>query len=208
MDERILRTLFGLTEIPGNLVVTPSDRIYDEFADRMQDYRDFHGWYRCRVGRVNDRDTALIKTQMGSSIIDPVVALSTENRRMIFLGYCGSLDDITKIGDIVTTNETSFESGDEKYVSKCKNTTRFPSRRNITVSSMLLEDLEALKSFETVDMETFFVYKFFRGPSISMMVTTDIPGRINFYDVGENERRKIEEAVPILVSESVGAING
>lgn len=207
MKKEILKTFFGVSEIPDRIIATPISSIFSEFGKYIRNPNQYNGWWECTMGVVDD-DVMLIKCHPGSTIIDITKAITSPDRRILFSGYCGGLSSNLKIGDIVIAAESVIE-GDGNYgcgfslpydrdeISEMK------VCRNISVKSILDETREGLSGFDTVDMETGHVYKIFEGERISTMVVTDLPWEKPFYELESKEKDLVREAISRMVYKSM-----
>lgn len=204
--KRILETFFGESNLPETTIVSPINRIYMDIGENIENPKDLKGWWKSRIGRIGKREVLLTKAYPGSSIIDVITALTEHSTYIMFLGYCGGLCEEFEIGDIVTAVQSHIEAEDAIY--KPRGNIIFPngvkSTKNITVKSILLEYPTMVDAdFDSIDMETGYVYKYSTCQSESIMIVTDLPGKRPFYLVSDSEKKKIAETIPSLTEKAL-----
>jgi purine-nucleoside phosphorylase len=200
-----LETIYGVGDLPDRVLLTPMSVIYEEVAGRMNAKKEYHGFLRCSFGKIEGKDILLAKCHPGSASIDSIKVLSGDDRKMVFSGYCGGLAGNLRIGDIVLAVESYFDGNPSKYEHSIDGMDSSKKVRNITKPSMLWEGPLQMQ-YDTVDMETAYVYKLFGGASASLMLVSDTPGRMPFYMLGEKENSLLKDRLPYLASESLGAL--
>ncbi|MBI3190778.1 hypothetical protein HYZ41_03680 [archaeon] len=185
-----MRCLYGNAKIGENVVITPISLLYDKIISSFDSEETTNGWYRCAF--VPEKNATIVKSHQGSSVADIAYSLGNHTEKVIHLGYCGGLGDV-KLGDIIVGCESKHISEKERvfpseFVDKPQ--IKYVKGKVLTVNNILFdENEESMKGYDAVDLETYWIYKFSPVPAVSIMLVTDLPGKIMFYDVSPDDPR-------------------
>lgn len=218
---KMLKTFLGTTEIPGTVVLTPLSPIYEELRGRLYSKERTKCWWKnCTVKTEKDEEAMIVKTEMGSAVVDSVITLSNKCDYLLFLGFCGGLHPDMKLGDITVATCSYFEKDEEVYtptsdLSEIKSAFSYSvPGMNLTVESVVRE-AELIKSKPnyvkqdtvSVDMETAFLYKESRCPSASVMVISDLPKSKTVFDIDFDEMQLVKAGTSKLAGDVLKLID-
>jgi len=199
--KKISKKFFGYEqEITCTAILTPINRIYYR-AKEMIDGREYNGWWKSKYGKIDNKECFISKIPEGIRIIDPVLSLKN-TKFILFAGFCGGVSDYLKIGDVVSPVSINKDE-DIQLTSGPINGCIVG--RGVHCDAFLLENDEFLKSnknFSFVDAESYYFHRTCNEIKIgakSIMVVTDIPNKINFFDVDEKYDKLIETGIEKLL---------
>jgi len=186
--KKVFATFFGTPELPnGSVIITPINKIYKKIKSKYSVIEETKGWWqRIRV-KINSRIVLILKIPPGSHIKDCLKIIDSEKiQTIILLGFCGSLNENLKIGNVVMPQK-------EKY-------------KVVNVSQMILETsiLQKLKKekVDLLDMETYFLDEWGKVnhvPVISVLIVTDLPNSLPFFFCTKNDLQKIDRSITEIV---------
>ena len=198
--EKAFNIFFGdIQPITESVVITPISKIYEQIKKDYSLIRETRGWWQKMEIKIVKKPSLILKVPPGSNIMDCLNAISLNGvKRVIFLGFCGSLSKRIKIGKIVSPATAFF--GNKKPIS-------FPyldKKYKIVTTPQLLLNLTVLKKLKKrkidfVDMESYFFYRWAQKNNISLalpiFIVTDQPLYLPFFDCGKKETTLINKAV-------------
>jgi purine-nucleoside phosphorylase len=202
--DRIRKTFFGKCDVPGSVIITPIAKVYNSIA--LDGEGAYKGWWDSKEGTINGKRYLVSKIPQRGAI-DAVLSLKDSN--ILLIGYCGSMGKVP-VGEIVCSSaclkidETEFPTLDWtpfRPVATCH------SDAFLLESEGFLKNVRS-KGAEAIDMETFDMYKYCRlsgNRGMSVLIVTDIPGKLPFYDVREEHKRAIESGI-MKVSKMLGEL--
>lgn len=188
--KRVFATFFGKPEIPrGSVVITPISKIYKRIKSKYPLTEETNGWWRRMKIKINSKRVLILKVPPGAQIKDCLKTFDSEKiKKVILLGFCGSLNEDLKIGDIIIPQK-------EKY-------------KIANVSQMILKTsiLQKMKKqgVDLLDMETYFLHrwrKYNHVPIITILIVTDLSESLPFFLCGKKEFRKINNSITKVVSQ-------
>ena len=182
--KRVFATFFGKSEIPkGFVVITPISKVYKRIKFKYPPIEETNGWWRRMKIKINSKSVIILKVPLGAQIKDCFKTFDSKKiKKIILLGFCGSLNNDLKIGEIVIPQK-------EKY-------------KIANVSQMILKKSILQKMKEQgvglLDMETYFLNEWGRlnhVSAISLLIITDLPNSLPFFSCTKKELRKIDLSI-------------
>jgi len=203
LNEKIIQTFYGRTDIPYFVVFSPISNLCNSLTNTLYETESSRGWWKNVTGTTEEgRRVIVVKTPTGNSITDSVISLNHKKTFLIHFGYCGGISPSVRIGELVAADESYFLNQNISYKTKfrteiLKTVNPFVViGRNVTVESILREK-DSLENVQTdtisVDQETTYVYRDSINPCISIMIASDLPLTRPFYEIGDEDRKKINE---------------
>ena len=137
---------------------------------------------------IGSKTVLVFKIPPGSCIKDCLRILNPKAiKKIVFLGFCGALNEKLKIGTIVVLRKNKYKIA--------------------STSQMILEEavLQKFKKqgIDFLDMETQFLYKWRKKhyvPATSVLIISDKPRSLPFFICGQEEIQLIEKAISRVVN--------
>lgn len=198
--EKAFNIFFGATQpITETIVITPIGKIYEQIKKDYSLTKETKGWWQKMEIKIAKKPTLVLKLPPGNNIRDCLKTISLRGvKKVIFLGFCGSLSKRIKIGKIVSP--TTALSGNKKPISL----PYLDKKYKIATIPQLLLDLVILKKLKKrkidfVDIESYFFYRWAQKNDIDLalpiFIVSDQPLCLPFFDCGKKETDLINKAV-------------
>jgi len=210
MDKKIVKTFYGTQEIPYLVCMVPIIHLYEKLASRFGSPEERKGWYRNFYGLTpQGREMMIVKTNLGNTVVDPILTMNQGDHFLFHFGYCGGLHSEMRLGCVTIATDSRFEDGEVIYTPKSHPIlSQLPISehvflgRNVTVESILREDDVLRRSHDvaSVDQETGHLYRESSNPALSLMVVSDLPFWKPFYQLKKSDFSNVEKGVEYAIS--------
>ena len=202
--EKAFEVFFGTFELPeGIIIITPISKIYKEIQSQHHFIEKSKGWWQRTKTHINSTPVTILKIPQGYCIKDCLKTFDYKKiKKVIFLGFCGSLNQNIKIGEMVIPQTAIFKN--------LKAASRIRLRRKYrikTVSSIILDPISLKKllrnKINLLDMETYFLYSWgerYKVKVISILIVTDQPISLPFFLCKEKEVKLINNSISRLAN--------
>ncbi len=212
---RIRKIMLG--HIPINIsivVVTPLPSTFYKLSEKLNiDEKYDNGFFENYIFRLPKKDKRgiLILSPQGIASKDIIELFSNNN--ILFFGLAGSLNDKYTIGDFVEVEQVEDENGE---ITKTY-TTENKKKVKCGYSPCLLGKIEKKycdfarkENCDVVDMETVYCAKTAierNNKFLSLLLISDLPKKINFWELSEIERNKLKKGRKDAINEIMNYIN-
>ena len=213
--EKIKRIMLG--HIPYNVslvIITPLKSTFYKLKEVLNIEEIYvNAFFENCVFTIDNKNTKglIILSPQGISSKDIVELF--ENMDIIFFGLAGSLNTNINIGSFVEVKTASDEEIDNIKL----DTTGELATVKCGYSPCLLGeiakkycDIAKYRNCDVVDMETVYCAKTAMEKNnrfISLLLISDIPNVINFWEVSEEEQKKLKQARELAIDKIVNYIN-
>ncbi|MCW1300976.1 MAG: hypothetical protein QXX71_00685 [Candidatus Nanoarchaeia archaeon] len=197
MNERKLAKSFFNVNVKKNFklaIISPHTFLIEAFLQRMRT-KKYEGLFTSWISL--DEKYMLVRTPQHAPIIDVLLPLREISDLLLFVGLCGGLRNWMKIGEVVCIT-TSFLFG-KKAITKVSEI-KYPSSKEVSslcVHSILLErkffSVPNVKNFDVVDMESYFVLKYGKQPTL-LSIISDLPLKRPLYLTTKREREIVRRS--------------
>jgi len=187
----VFQTFFGTKELPtGILIITSIGKIYRKINSKYPIIeKTTKGWWQRVKIKINSKNVSVLKIPPGPHIKDCLQSIDHKKvKKIIFLGFSGSLNKKLKIGDIVILPK-------EKY--------KIAEVSQMILKSAYLRKMKRQK-IDLLDMETSFLHQWGkdnRVPIITIIIITDLPEFLPFFLCGKKELHKINNSINRVVKQ-------
>ncbi len=201
--EKIFFTFFGAFELPkGYVILTPINKIYEKIKAHYPLIEETKGWWKRTKIKVNSNPVTILKVPLGSHIKDCFeIFVPSRIRKIILLGFCGALNQNLQVGEVVIPKTAVLEK------LKINSLVKLEIKYKIATTSQMILGSKFLKKFQDdkidiIDMETYYLYEWGRKkniPVISILLVTDKPFSLPFFDCSQPELLKIRKGIKDVV---------
>jgi len=201
--EKAFKVFFGKSKLPEGLVIlTPISKIYKKIKTQYPLIEKSKGWWQRAKVCIDSAPVTILKIPQGSCIKDCLKTFDYKKiKKVIFLGFCGSLSQNIKIGEIVTPKTAIFRNFEVVLRIQLEKKYRIE-----TVSSIILDQVYFKKLLENkinlLDMETYFLYDWGEKHNvkvISILIVTDQPISLPFFLCKRKELKIINKSISKII---------
>jgi len=201
--EKARRVFLGSCEpLTSNLILTPISEIYKEIKKYYSVIKETKGWWYFLKLSIDSEQIAVIKAPYGSYIRDCLEVVNPKDvKRIIFLGYCGSLNQKLRIGDVVIPKISVCQSSKIESPLKVKNRYVIAKSSHILLGASILQKMRK-RGIDFLDMETYYLYKWGKKNNVSilpMLIVTDQPLSRPFFLCSKNDIASIKRSIGRIV---------
>jgi len=187
--KKVFSTFFGSSELPeGTIVMTSIGKIYKSIGTKYPPIEKTRGWWERMKVKINSRKTLILKVPLGSHMKDCLEVFNPRRiKKIILLGFCGSLNDNLKIGDIVVPQKEKFKTANVPQMILGKSVLQRLKKRGV----------------DLVDMETGFLNEWGKQnniPVVSLLIVTDLPNSLPFFSCTKRELQKIDKSIKEVIN--------
>ncbi len=180
---------FGVSEPPkGTVILTPISKIYKSIGLKYPPIEESQGWWRRMKTKIGSKRVVVLKIPLGSHMTDCLETFNIgEIKKIILLGFCGSLNDKLRVGDIVIPQK-------EKY--------KIASVPRMILPKSVLWKLKK-RRVDLIDMETALLNGWGKNnniPVASVLIITDLPRSLPFFSCTKKELQKIDESIKTVTN--------
>lgn len=203
--KKAFEVFFGSPDISETVIITPISRIYKEIKEHYLPVEKTRGWWEKMEIKNNFNSVSVLNIPQGNIIKDCLRTLNPkEIERVIFLGFCGSLNPTLKIGQIVTPTISYFEDSNSVSLRGNKNKKQFKIKTifQIILKEKTLKYFQKEEKIDLLDMETYFLYRWGQKHNIqvfSVLVVSDKPLSVPFFICGKNEFKAIQKGIDKMI---------
>lgn len=211
--KKIFKTMLG--HCPQNVdlvIMTPLKSTFYKLEERLNIDKTYKNVFfeNCSFS-IKNKNVIIILSPQGIAAQDIIELFNNTN--ILFFGLAGSLSSQLKIGDFVEVKEAVDEEGN---VESIYTTEKFKKVRCGYSPCMLGEKAKKscniAKDFNcnVVDMETAYCAKVanrLNNNFISLLLISDIPEIINFWELQEQTKKKLTNSRKAAIDEIISYIN-
>lgn len=201
--KKALQIFLGSREsLSSNLILTPISEIYKEIKKHYLVIKETKGWWYFMKLSIDSEQIAVIKVPHGSHIRDCLEVINPEDvKRIIFFGYCGSLNQKLEIGNVVMPKISIFRTSKIESPLKLKNRYTIASSSHILLKMSTLKKMRG-KGIDFLDMETYYLYRWGKKNNVSILsilIVTDQPLSRPFFLCGKSDIANIKRSIVRIV---------
>ena len=184
------------------VIITPSNTIYEGLKKNNNTFEEYkHNFFKNYYFKYKNAYINVILSPQGLSTQDIICLFN--NTTILFIGLAGALNNNLKIGQIVEVSKSVY---DEKINLRELNTfekvTCGYSPCMLGELSKDFQDNARKNNCDVIDMETYYCARAsleFNNNFSSLLIITDIPNIINFWEISDDESRLINESKNIII---------
>jgi len=168
------------------------------FKKKLFVLRSSSGWWSRYVLKYNEKKLEMLKIPPGNNVVDCLNVISPFAKKIIWLGYCGSLNNDEKIGNLVIPNSAIKPYGKNLISLGSNNNLKIICQTDGVVKSQYFYERLKNKGVFYVDMESWSVFSFAKKNKIFLkyiLVVSDIPTIKPVYYLNQKHFKTIDKAV-------------
>jgi hypothetical protein len=204
---KALYSFLGLDRpINDFVIITPITKIFLNLKSNDNLVEENKGWWDRALIKINNKFVEVFKAPTGEHIKDLLDVLDHKKlNKIIFIGFCGTVNSKLKVGDIVVPRYSTDKRRkmSQRDMALTRINKKFLEARKIFTTSRIIIRTNYLRRLlsegvDLLDMETHYVYSWANKNDISVisiLIVTDNPLEKAFFCCGSKELDKIKRSI-------------